>query len=53
MSLNRKMSIGAIAFVIALLLLEVNSPIDRLLQSATRTVFRFARNALDFLVANS
>lgn len=53
MSLNRQMVIGASGVVIALLLLEVNSPLDRLLQLATRTVFRVASNVLEFLVTNS
>ena len=51
--MNRKMFIGAIAFGMFLVLLEVNSPGDRLLHAATTRVLRFARNALEVLIAYS
>jgi hypothetical protein len=52
MGLGRRVFVGATAFVIFLLLLEINSPADRILQAATSRVSRLARNALDVLIAN-
>ena len=53
MTFNQRLLIGPAAFVAFLLLLEINSPADRVLQAATSRVLRFARNALDVLIANS
>jgi hypothetical protein len=52
MTLRRQVSIGIVAFVVFLLLLEVNSPAARLVESATGRVSKVARNALDILIAN-
>jgi hypothetical protein len=52
MTLRRQISVGTFAFVLFLLLLEVNSPAARLLELATGRVSQFARNALDIVVSN-